>query len=365
VEEREKIKWDIRRYVNGDESAIIGLYCNVMGRHMDQDASDEDHWKWEFDGEPWRPKDIVLAWNGDVLAAHYGLIRRRFAVSGQLTVGSLSLDTVTHPDYRGQSLFPTLARQIYGDLAQDSVCLTYGFPNKNSIRGFLRLGWTEVFPIPLRVYPLRLGKLVKLKWQIPDWTRRTLDLFSYDPFRPLGRLQLGGLEIQIMDRMEFGPEFDRLWEKSRSLFKIAAVRDSEFLRWRFQKRPGSAYSIMTCHIRGELVGYVIWRLRDFMGLRVAYIMDMLVEPTHLSALFFLLKRLTTCCARNNFDAISMVVPSHHPYSFWAACAGFLPVPRRFFPQEIYFGAYPHSDDLKALITDPKSWYISWADGDSL
>jgi hypothetical protein len=44
--------------------------------------------------------------------------------------------------------------------------------------------------------------------------------------------------------------------------------------------------------------------------------------------------------------------------------GFLPVPRRFMPQEIHFGARRLAEGAdEALLRDPAAWYVTWGDSD--
>ena len=70
---------------------------------------------------------------------------------------------MTHPDYQKQGIFVTLARDLYDDLAaRHGVTTVWGFPNDASHPGFVgKLGWFDVHVFPLRVKPIRSGRVLQ------------------------------------------------------------------------------------------------------------------------------------------------------------------------------------------------------------
>ncbi len=133
-----------RLYQPGEESQILTLFRHSYGREMS-----EAYWNWRFRDAPAGPAVIFLTWDGDILAAHYAVTSLVLRIEGQDWLTGLSGTTMTHPDYRGQGLFPKLGRSTYAHMAKAGMGLVWGFPNVQSHRGFIRdLNWADIYEVP-------------------------------------------------------------------------------------------------------------------------------------------------------------------------------------------------------------------------
>jgi len=101
-----------------------------------------------------------LAYAGDVPAAFYGVIPCFINCDGRPILAAQSADTMTHPDHRGKGLFIKLAELTYELCYAEDVRILFGFPNQNSLPGFInKLDWQvtaqmECFIIPVKTLPL-------------------------------------------------------------------------------------------------------------------------------------------------------------------------------------------------------------------
>ena len=81
---------------------------------------------------------------------------------------------MTHPGHRLKGLFTQLARLTFKLCAQEGIKVIFGFPNQNSVKGFVDLDWEtseimELYLIPVETIPLEniaehtplLGRLYK------------------------------------------------------------------------------------------------------------------------------------------------------------------------------------------------------------
>ena len=93
-------------------------------------------------------------------AAFYGVLPCRFRLKGATILAAQSADTMTHPDHRRAGLFVKLARKTYRLAGDSGIKLIFGFPNQNSLPGFIKLNWTflpssmKVFSIPASPFPI-------------------------------------------------------------------------------------------------------------------------------------------------------------------------------------------------------------------
>ncbi|MES2376527.1 MAG: GNAT family N-acetyltransferase [Bacteroidota bacterium] len=88
--------------------------------------------------------------------AFYGVIPTLVWYNGKTILAAQSADTMTHPGYRNMGLFTDLANLTYALCKQVGIRFVFGFPNQNSLPGFVnKLDWqiTEtlhLFKIPVK-----------------------------------------------------------------------------------------------------------------------------------------------------------------------------------------------------------------------
>lgn len=101
-----------------------------------------------------------LAYSNNEPAAFYGVIPCFIIAGGQVVLAAQSADTMTHPNHRNQGLFVALAQLTYALCRAEGIKLLFGFPNQNSLPGFInKLGWQVIaqmqcFSIPVKALPL-------------------------------------------------------------------------------------------------------------------------------------------------------------------------------------------------------------------
>jgi hypothetical protein len=91
--------------------------------------------------------------------AFYGAIPCFIQSEDRIVLAAQSADTMTQTDHRNKGLFMKLARLTFDLCKEVGIKIVFGFPNQNSHRGLVKLGWvtTEVmerFRIPVNVLPL-------------------------------------------------------------------------------------------------------------------------------------------------------------------------------------------------------------------
>ena len=91
-------------------------------------------------------------------AAFYGVIPCHFRIGPEIFLAAQSADTMTHPQHRNRGLFIQLATKTYDLARSEGVDFIFGFPNKNSYGGFVKLKWVFM-ETPLQVFVLKGSKL--------------------------------------------------------------------------------------------------------------------------------------------------------------------------------------------------------------
>ena len=139
--------------------------------------------------------------------------------------------TMTAPAYRGRGLFQEAARTAYDEMRRRGVRLVWGFPNNQVHRQRRRdLGWRTIAEIPM--LRLRLSPNQKI--------RRCA--------RPVKKIQ------------SIGPDFDVLWRRCRSRYRIISQRDASYLLWRFPSNPSVIYDISSVEVNNLVQGYIVTKM---------------------------------------------------------------------------------------------------------
>src|ERR1700754_269595 len=94
--------------------------------------------------------------NNRLPIAYYGVIPTLISYSGKTILMAQSADTMTHPQFRYAGLFTALAKQTFDLCTTEGIKLIFGFPNQNSLPGFIgKLNWQiteymDCFIIPVK-----------------------------------------------------------------------------------------------------------------------------------------------------------------------------------------------------------------------
>lgn len=350
-----------RLYQPGDEQAIIALYETTFQQPMSL-----ARWQWQYLQSPTAKTAIMLAFSeSGQLAGHYAVNPLPMQVNHQAEEGSLSLDTMVHPDFQGRRLFTSLAQALYEHLESAGNALTYGFPNGNSHHGFVKyLNWQDLAQsIPLYLYPLRFSALLQKAIPIPALTRLAAPLAQLG-YKAVRRTHAPST-YHITTTSRFDERVDSLWEKARTLAPTLIRRDRAYLDWRFFQHPDYRYTLFTASLpsqNDQLTGYMVLTEQPLAGLNAGFIVDVLVDPAHPQAANALFKAAIDHSRTAGHDLVNCMIFPHSPYATALNQAGFIRVPPRFFPQEMHLGVRANQPNINGL-SPVENWHITWADHD--
>lgn len=356
--------WTMRHYREGDEESIARLYEKVFGIEMPLSK-----WAWRYLENGIDIKLIRLAESaaGDIVG-QYALCPVRMRFGEREIIGSLSLDTMVHPEWRGRGIFVELARAVYQDAKEEGVPLTYGFPNANSHHGFItRLQWMDLCrTLPVLVKPLDIKRLAQTKFE-NQGTARLVDWLASAGYRlySLGSSKAADYPSYDVRSVEcFDDATDTLWDRCGGIARISLVRDSAFLNWRFVRNPTEEYHILQAWQHKEVAGYVVLKLADDFGLRVGYVADLLTLPDDDAIAHALMEAALEYFRVKDMDIAGCLMVGNLPWPKQLRKLGFFKVPARLLPQDIYLGVRNNTGEFTdSLLSDWHNWNVSWADHD--
>lgn len=260
--------------------------------------------RWKHLESPFGPSLMLVAEQEARLVGLRAFMRWRFVAGGRAVRAARPVDTATHPDFQGMGIFTRLTLAAVDDL-RGEVDLVFNTPNGKSGPGYLKMGWTEVGRVPVRIRARR-------------------------PLRMLRGRRDGatGGQAPVVDApaaatvLERGPEVTGLLAREPARAGLATDRDLAYLRWRYGAAPLLDYRAVTEERDGGLAGLAVFRMRPRGGLWESTLAEVLAGGDPAVA-----RRLLRRVARAApADHLTLAVPPGSAAARAATRAGFLPSP---------------------------------------
>lgn len=230
----------IKDYNKGDEAKIIDLFLKVFQKEMTK-----SYWNWRYDKGIINEKYIKLAWDNDVLAAHYAVCPVYLSIDKSIEKTGFSMTTMTNSNYQKLGLFRKLAKKLYDDNF-GNLKIIWGFPNNNSLHGFIKhLNWNHIKDINMLTMDLK-------------------NLKSNDC-------------NNIVEKDCFDESYDDFFKKFMDKYKIIVVRNQKYLNWRYIENPSNHYTLIEYRENDSLKGYCVFKLFNAGDSILGDIVDVLAE----------------------------------------------------------------------------------------
>jgi hypothetical protein len=347
-----KKQWSIRRYQPGDERQILELRAVTLDRLIT-----EEQWSWQFNDNPVGSPIIWLAEVENKIIGQYAILPLHMMINGETRTGSLSLDTMTHPDYQHQGIFTTLAKTTFKDVST-KIHLTYGIPNDLSYSGFIKkLQWFHICTIPQMVKILQWDKVLR-EYRIPSFIGKCLGyifkvknnrvVFPYNP------------SIKIKQIMSFDDRINEFWLKASGLKGVMVVRDKEYLNWRYANKPDHNYKVFIAENEKDILGYIVITLKRNNLVR-GFIVDLLALPNSTHIAQILITKIIEYFQGSGADIVECWMLENAPYYAILKKLGFIkrniwnPLCARINTQVL----------SNQFVSNPNNWYFVMGDQDTI
>ena len=343
----------------GDEQAIL-----LMRERSTGEQQDPQLWQWLFERNTSSSQlHCYVAEAGGTIVAQNATLPVRLAHQGREIGGLADLHAATDPAYQGRGLFTQLGEKLQMAFAAERP-VVFAFPNPASSRIFYdQLGWTELAPFPVYLRPLG-----NTRSRVAErWPRLSPLAFIADRIAGLGLAPARMMQYlaerrgaRVIRLHDFGEWTDRLWEGLRPYMETCAVRDAEFLRWRFCDSP-FRYTIFGLDRGAGPVGFAVVSLRPG---KLADVMELMVPSDDRTGARLLLAHSVRYAAAKGATALRAFVSLRHPHRAAFLQAGFIRLPRRL-KRDYSFGVcvLDPSQVEPASVLHMENWYISGADLD--
>ncbi len=314
---------EIRDYNEGDEIQILQLFEESFGKKLSL-----DFWKWRFLNNPTNKLMIKLMWDNNTLVGHYAVSPVKLMFDDEVVLSSLSMTTMTHPNYAGKGIFSELAHSLYTDeAAQNNLSSVFGYPNNNSHYAFIKnLNWKNLESVP--TFSINVNNIK------PCVINNVVEFFEFTKEHEL--------------------TFSNIYKKH--LVKVA--RTVEYLNWRYVKNPINNYIFFEYKFNSENYFAVTKIFKSFSN-PAFFEIDILelVFPANYEILLMLLNAITFKYKLSNLSKINIWLSLNDDRHILLEKIGFennLPI--------TYSGIKVLDNNYKEMY-DSRNWMYSMGDSD--
>jgi GNAT superfamily N-acetyltransferase len=359
--------WNLRKYRNGDEQAILEL-LNIVFRSW----GSLEYWEWKFKKNPAGSPIIWLAECGARVIGHCSIIPIRMKVGNSYVIGGLTCDLATHPDYEGKGIFSSLLNRCIMDAAENDIILTWGFAAAHLgpvYKRYQRIG-----------HICFLNRMIKvLDWE-PLLTRYVSNRYLVHAIaRVLSKLRRSKPacenSIIIKEISHFDDNIGIFWQEISQHFTIIVERDQEYLNWKYVDQPENEFTIYLAVEKNKILGYSVLCKTRHEDLTIGNIVDILGFGDHRNVVGSLIFRSLEHFRKSGVSMVNCTIPEKHPYKSILSEAGFITDPlrrsaiyasinlpgSRIDEKEVYTQALKLSQS--SFLKEKKNWFIMIGDGD--
>lgn len=347
--------YSIERITNFNFEELIEL---TKTYYTSGDIIDPNYLKWQYIDNPAGQAFLFVARqiSSNAIAGQYLVIPIRYMINGKVILGSLSLNTLTHPEHQGKGLFTKLASETYDYCSEQEVKFTIGFPNPNSFPGFIRkLHFTHLGDPSLSIKFLRpfssffkVLKKTKVKHggQLPFESIQSNDIQQFD--------LLNNQNSEI---------YDTFWQTVQSQYSISTNKDFAFMQWRYAKIPTRNYKVFAYVSGKTILGLIVMKFEHVWNLNAGIVMDLLVINNDPKIGKALLNFVVKSSKKSNMDIVLAMHTKMGEYNL-LTMNRFYTIPKKVLPQKTHFIYRPHVNSaIGAEMTKLENWKLTFGDYD--
>jgi len=342
----------IRPYHDADVPDLVELFARVFDTRITA-----EHWHWKLAVNRTPGGNVWLAVSGERPVFQYAGIAQRYVFDDREVVGMVSVDTMTHPEFRRRGLLTKVATQAYAAWREGGAAFVIGLPNQQWGSRTQALGWVELFPLHWSALPLRPEALLAHRLKAP-WLRHARWVSALWLRILRARRQQPDQGVEVSEVLQADAGFDELWARLRGEQAFAAARDRAWVNWRFLDSPLRRYQVLAARRAGSTLGYVAYRTVRTGTRASIHLAELITSNADTRTRDQLLAALIERALAVDADVIVTLVMPDTPDAGWLRSRGFLRRPG-FSVQLVPLAANLPLERLK----DQRAWLLNGADFD--
>ncbi|GGZ12869.1 hypothetical protein GCM10007049_00730 [Echinicola pacifica] len=205
----------LRNASPSDLPAIVELLKTSLGESLIPKSI--PLWRWKHEEGPFGQSPVILAEHQGKIVGVRAFMPWKWQGRQKNFASLRAVDTAVHPDYQGQGIFKKLSLSLVQKCTEEGYDFIFNSPNKQSLPGYLKMGWEIHGRLPLQIalvrLPIRSGK--------PNTEPQALPECPENLLTQVARF------------------------KNPMASPLHTVLSPEYLRWRYKNNPLYHYGFLT------------------------------------------------------------------------------------------------------------------------
>ena len=155
---------DVRPYRDADEQAVLGLLNDALGGGP-AGTRPAEFFRWKHLENPFGRSFMLVAEADGRIVGLRAFMRWEFVAGDRRFRAVRAVDTATHPDHQGKGIFSRLTLEALDSL-RDQADFVFNTPNEKSLPGYLKMGWSVVGRVPIRI---RVRRPIRFATRARSW----------------------------------------------------------------------------------------------------------------------------------------------------------------------------------------------------
>jgi len=220
----------------------VNLIKLALGEGSERSPRTLEFFQWKHQANPFGNSYSLAARHSESnKAAGLRMFQRwTLRLEGQEMNAVRAVDTSTHPDHQRKGIFTALTRAALKEMTDEGVDLVFNTPNKNSLPGYLKMGWELVAQVPVQ------GKFL-----------------GTNPPETSGQ----GDSLDELLKNHTPRALEELLDGTTVANKIQITKDLAYLRWRYTEHPTIDYRFAVRETAGVPTALLVWCETKRYGLR--------------------------------------------------------------------------------------------------
>jgi FkbH-like protein len=360
LSETDKSEEPIVGYSDALEGQILEFFHKAWP-HRTQDLI-EPRWQWMYLESAKRLETAPIMWNymeADNVIGYTGGIPVQAKLMGNNVTTAWCVDTMVLKSCRDKGIGPIIMMK-----AKEDLPFSLSLGQTNEMRSILfSLGWQQVAPLQVYVFPLRPGKMLKGKMNplLAKTAGAGLQLLAYTKNQKT-RSKLLDLDVNEID--QFSERHDELWEEVKSDYKCAVVRDASYLNWKYIDQPGQTFRRFEMKQGSKVVGTAVLMFRDTgphtpYKYRRAFIVDLVTAISDLKMVLSLLEAIRIEVIKLDYDSITFEIINKDIEKALKQFGFLKRDPGRYF---LIYSSDTDENEKKNIL-DADNWFVTKGDSD--
>ena len=224
----------IREYKESDKNQVLELLNRNFEKQQHLKVNrNENWWKWKYEDNIFGKPIIYVATHNEKIIGVRPFWPWKLNIRMKEFNCFQPIDSVVDNEYRGLGIFTRMTKKAILE-NEDKIDLIFNFPNNQSLRGYLNIGWSYIG---------------KLEWYVKiNRPIETLSLLkNYTNFNSLKLNEINSITASKISNIKY---------KGNINGKLKTSRSKSFLTWRYLNHPVLNYGMGTVISGNKALNYI-------------------------------------------------------------------------------------------------------------